>query len=131
MQQSRSLGSPATVILPVATAAAAIAIFVADNETGNEVAVAVLYAVVVLMAARFLSTRGITFVAAGVCGLTGVSYALSQSTDPRPEIANTLISLTTIALTTLLAVQAQRSGAAHGTWRRRPFHCSVMVRAVA
>jgi hypothetical protein len=71
MQQSRSLGSPATVILPVATAAAAIAIFVADNETGNEVAVAVLYAVVVLMAARFLSTRGITFVAAGVCGLDG------------------------------------------------------------
>jgi hypothetical protein len=87
--------------------------------------------VVVLMAVRFLSTRGITFVAAGCVGLTVVSYALSQSTDPRPEIANTLISLTTIALTTLLAVQAQRSGAAHGTWRRRPFHCSVMVRAVA
>jgi hypothetical protein len=73
MQQSRSLGSPATIILLVATAAAAIAIFVADNETGNEVAVAVFYAVVVLMAARFLSTRGITFVADGCVGLTVVS----------------------------------------------------------
>jgi PAS domain S-box-containing protein len=111
MRQLRSRGSPASIVLPVATAGAAIAILVADNETSNEVAVAVLYSVVVLMAARFLSARGVTFVAAGCVGLTVVSYALSPSADPRPEIANTLISLTTIALTTLLAVQAQRSGA--------------------
>ena len=83
MQQLRLRGSPASIVLPVATAAAAIAILVADNETSNEVAVAVLYAVVVLMAARFLSARGVTFVAAGCIGLTVVSYALSPSADPQ------------------------------------------------
>jgi PAS domain S-box-containing protein len=112
MKQSRSLGDSASIVLPVATAAAAFGIFVADNETSNEVAVAVLYAVVVLMAARFLSERGVMLVAAACVGLTVVSYALWPSSGAPAKIPNTLISLATILLTTLLAVQAKKAAAA-------------------
>src|SRR5271166_4496245 len=51
-QQWRSRGNAASIVLPVATAAAAIAIFVVDTLTDFEVAAAVLYVIVVLMAAR-------------------------------------------------------------------------------
>jgi hypothetical protein len=57
MKQSRLGGNAASIVLPVATVAAAFAIFIADNQTSNDVAVPVLYAVVVLMAARFLDAR--------------------------------------------------------------------------
>ena len=62
MKQSRSRGSAASVALPVATAVVAIAIFIADTVTGIDVAAAGLYVVVVLMAARFLSARGVILV---------------------------------------------------------------------
>jgi hypothetical protein len=66
MRQSRSGGNAAPIVLPVATAVVAIAIFIADTVTDVDIAYAVLYVVVVLMAARFLSARGVMLVAAGV-----------------------------------------------------------------
>ena len=50
-----SRSNAASIVLPVATAAAAFAIFIFDTMTGIDVAAAGLYVVVVLMAARFLS----------------------------------------------------------------------------
>ena len=96
--------------LPIATAAAAIAIFIADTVTDVDIAYAVLYVVVVLMAARFLSARGVMLVAAGCLGLTVVSYLLTATTGrPFEGIVNALISLGAILLTAVLAMQAQKA----------------------
>src|SRR5271166_1705279 len=101
MTQSRSRGSAASNALPIATVAAAIAIFIADTVTDLDVAFAVLYVVIVLMAARFLSARGVVLVAAGCVVLTVVSYWLTPPSGPEVGgIANTLISLVAILLTT-------------------------------
>ena len=112
-QQSRSRGNRASIVLPASTAALAIAIFVADTVTEVDVAFAVLYVVVILMAARFLSARGVMLVAAGCVALTVVSYLLTSPTGRYFEgVANTLIAIGAITLTTLLAVQAQTATAA-------------------
>jgi PAS domain S-box-containing protein len=96
--------------LPIATAAAAIAIFIADTVTDVDIAYAVLYVVVVLMAARFLSARGVMLVTAGCVGLTVVSYLLTATTGrPFEGIVNALISLGAILLTAVLAMQAQKA----------------------
>ena len=110
MKQSRSRGNAASMALPIATAAAAIAIFIADTVTDVDIAYAVLYVVVVLMAARFLSARGVMLVTAGCVGLTVVSYLLTATTGrPFEGIVNALISLGAILLTAVLAVQAQKA----------------------
>ena len=77
MTPTSSRGNAASLVLPVATAVVAIAIFIADTVTTSTWRYAVLYVVVVLMAARFLSARGVMLVAAGCLGLTVVSYVLS------------------------------------------------------
>jgi PAS domain S-box-containing protein len=110
MKQSRSGGNAASVALPVATAVVAIAIFIADTVTDVDIAYAVLYVVVVLMAARFLSARGVMLVTAGCVGLTVVSYLLTATTGrPFEGIVNALISLGAILLTAVLAMQAQKA----------------------
>jgi PAS domain S-box-containing protein len=114
-QQPRSRGNPASIVLPIATAATAVAIFIFDTMTGIDVAAAGLYVVVVLMAARFLSARGVMLVGVGCVGLTVLSYMLSPPPSGSPaEIANPLICLVSIVLTTFLAVQGQRAAAALG-----------------
>jgi PAS domain S-box-containing protein len=110
MTPTSSRSNGATLVLPVATAVVAIAIFIADTVTDVDIAYAVLYVVVVLMAARFLSARGVMLVAAGCLGLTVVSYLLTATTGrPFEGIVNTLISLGAILLTAVLAVQAQKA----------------------
>jgi PAS domain S-box-containing protein len=110
MKQSRSRGNAASMALPIATAAAAIAIFIAETLTDVDIAYAVLYVVVVLMAARFLSARGVMLVTAGCVGLTVVSYLLTATTGrPFEGIVNALISLGAILLTAVLAMQAQKA----------------------
>jgi hypothetical protein len=110
MTPTSSGSNVATLVLPVATAVVAIAIFIADTVTDVDIAYAVLYVMVVLMAARSLSARGVVLVAAGCLGLTVVSYLLTASTGrPFEGIVNTLISLGAILLTAVLAVQAQKA----------------------
>jgi PAS domain-containing protein len=113
MKQSRSRGNASSIVLPVATAVVAIAIFIADTATGIAVAAAGLYVVVVLMAARFLSARGVILVGVGCVGLTALSYTLSPPPTGDPaETANPLVCLVTILLTTLLVLRAQKASAA-------------------
>jgi hypothetical protein len=50
----------------MATAALAIAIFIVDTVTTLDIAVAVLYVVVVLMATNFLQRRGVLLVGLGM-----------------------------------------------------------------
>jgi PAS domain S-box-containing protein len=112
MKQSRSRGDAASLVLPVATAVVAIAIFIADTMSGIDVAAAGLYVVVVLMAARFLNANGVIWVGFGCVCLTAFSYMLSPPATGNPaEIANPLICLVAIVLTTALALQAQKASA--------------------
>ena len=107
-----SRSNAASIVLPVATAAAAFAIFIFDTMTGIDVAAAGLYVVVVLMAARFLSARGVILVGVGCVGLTALSYVLSPPATGNPaETANPLICLLMILLTTFLVLQAQKASA--------------------
>jgi PAS domain S-box-containing protein len=112
MQPSRSQGKAASIRLPIATAAIAIAIFVADTLTDLQISVAVLYVVVVLMAARFCRARALVLVATGCLGLTVVSYFVTPGGSVPEGVANTVISLATILLTTFLVLQAQKAAAA-------------------
>jgi PAS domain S-box-containing protein len=93
-------------LLPIATALCAAAIFTADTLTPTNIAVSSLYAIVVLMAARFGSAQSIVRVAVGCGALTVLSYALSPPGGPElGGIVDTGIGLSAIGLTTLLAVQ--------------------------
>ena len=76
-EQARSQGKATFALLPIAPAAFAIGIFIADISTKLEVAVEVLYVAVVLMAARFCRARGVVLVAAGCVSLTVLNYFLT------------------------------------------------------
>jgi len=96
-----------SALLPVATATFAIGIFIADMTLQLEIAVEVLYVVVVLMAARFCRTQRVVLVAAGCVGLTVLGYVLTPHEQTLAAVSNTLISISTIALTAFLVLQSQ------------------------
>src|SRR3954454_11796414 len=88
-------------VLPVAAAALAIGIFIFDTLSPLQFAVAVLYIVVVFMAATFYERRGVVL-AAGACSfLTVVSYLLAHGfalEGTAPD--RSLVSLAAIGITT-------------------------------
>jgi PAS domain S-box-containing protein len=90
-------------MLPVAAVAVAIAVFIADTATQLEVAIGVLYVLVVLLAARVYRAAGIAIVAAGCTGLVLVSVHLTgdYTTD---RLVNTAVDVVAIVLVTLLIV---------------------------
>lgn len=95
------------MLLPAVAIAFAVAIFVVDTFTPLGIAVAALYAVVVLMAGRFLHRRGV-LVVAGVCiGLTILSYAIQHGGSYGPALVRALVSLVAITVTTFLALKTQ------------------------
>src|SRR5437016_13658173 len=69
---------PNSVALSVTTAAMAAAIFVVDTIAPIDIAIAVLYVAVVLVAARFLRRRGVLLVASACIVLAVVSPFLSR-----------------------------------------------------
>jgi two-component system, OmpR family, sensor histidine kinase KdpD len=103
--------------LSIVTVALAAGIFAADITTGLEIAEAVLYVVVVLMSARFCERRGVILVAAGCMTLTVLSYALSPADFKQAGLTaaglrqagliNMVISLSAVALTTVLTLQIE------------------------
>ena len=80
----------------------AVAIFVLDMMTPPEVAFAVLYVGVVLMAARFTGARGIALTAAGCACLTLLAYISDRET-----LANATLSVVAIAATAFLAIRGR------------------------
>ncbi|MGO9339173.1 MAG: PAS domain-containing protein [Terracidiphilus sp.] len=98
----------ASIWIRVATALLAAAIFVADTVTPFEFSVSVLYVVVILMAGRFLRRRGTALVAA-ICVILALTSAVL--TPPKGEallgVANTLISIAAITITSFLVLQGQ------------------------
>jgi two-component system sensor kinase FixL len=111
-RRARSQLKVTSAPLPVATAALATGIFVTDTIVEIDIAVAVLYVAVVLMAARFCGARSLILVALGCAVLTVLSDLVSRPKAHEADaIVNTLISLVTIGLTTFLALRSQSAEA--------------------
>ena len=100
----------ATVTLAIATAALAAVIFIVDTVTVLDIAIATLYVVVVLIAARFCKPRGVVLVGLGCMGLSIISWALAPPDHPTAEtLINECISVASIGLVTALALHAQQT----------------------
>ena len=96
-------------ILPAVSAAAlAAAIFAVDSITHPEIAVAPLYAAVVLLVVKVLDTRGVLSVAAG-CILLSIAGAAMHDHEELSLVAlvNLFSSLAAISVTTYLALRNQ------------------------
>ena len=91
-------------ILPSATAALALGIFIVDLLTPPEVVFGVLYVAVVVLASRFCGPPGVLLFAAGCTGLELLDYFLGDT-----SAANTAISIAAIGTTTFLIRQTQRA----------------------
>jgi PAS domain S-box-containing protein len=97
---------------PLLAAAIAIAVFAIDTFTPLDIAIAVLYVVVVLLVAETLPRRGVLLVASGCVALTVTSFALTH--DPADEVgalARCGVSIVAITTTTLLALRKQAADA--------------------
>jgi PAS domain S-box-containing protein len=105
---ARSQQKVTTALLPIATAALATVILVADLLTPVETAVAGLYVTVVLMATRFCRPIGVVLVAVGCAILTLLSNVLFQRDGEEAQgIVNAVICVVAIAVTTVLVLQGR------------------------
>ena len=107
-----ALGNPtarATLLLAMACVFAT-AIFIIDTLTTLDVAIAVLYVIVVLVVARVLQRRGILLAGIGCVSLTIISFVISHGGEhTASELGRCLVSMAAIAITTVLALQNQRA----------------------
>jgi len=88
----------------------AVAVFAVDTFTEVQTAVAVLYAIVLLIAARGLSRNGIVQLGYGFAGLTLLSFLLSHWTDMDLSSAmRCAVSIAAILITTALLARDQQS----------------------
>jgi signal transduction histidine kinase len=107
LPSSRQQTTASSVLLIAATLIAA-AIFVADTVTRLEIAVAVLYVAVILIAVRVFERRGVLVVAFGCVALTLLSYFLSREDhSPSTGFINCVISIAAILASTYLALKNQ------------------------
>ena len=107
--------TPAFAAAPMFAAVAAafaIAIFVVDTATTLDIAIAVLYVVVVLLSANFLARRGVLLVASGCAALTVTSLLISHGLTVGTPLVRCLVSLSAIGATTFLALKNQSANMA-------------------
>lgn len=83
----------------------AIATFIADTVTDFEIAAAVFYVAIVLLAAESLSVRKVIAVAVLCMVLTMVSLIFTRSGNYQAGVVNALLSVAAIAATTHLALK--------------------------
>ena len=101
------------MLLPIATAAMAAGIFVADTVLAQDIAVGAAYIVIVLMASRFCTGRTLVLVAVGCVALLLLSYFLSPPMTPTGHaLLNVALRSAGIGVATLLAWQSQSAQAA-------------------
>jgi len=109
MALSVSPPSAQTAGMLVAAAALGLGVFLVDTATPLDIAVAVLYVVVILIAASVMSRRGIMIVA-GLCfALTLFSFLFAHGLTVGPALARCVMSLSAIAITTFLALKNQEA----------------------
>jgi two-component system, LuxR family, sensor kinase FixL len=95
-------------LLPLLTAALALAIFLFDTFSPMKIAVAVLYAIVILMSVGFLDRRGVLLVALGCGGLTVIGFLVGlRHTGFEPHLLRGIVSLSAIGIATVLAQRGQ------------------------
>jgi PAS domain S-box-containing protein len=94
-------------LLPVVAFALAIGIFIIDTLTPLGIAVAVLYVVVLFIAATFLERRGLLIVAIICVALTILSYVLTHGHSYGSALARGVLSLAAIGVTTVLILKNQ------------------------
>ena len=99
-------------IFPVVAAAFAIAIFAVDTATTLDIAIAVLYVVVVLLSANFVARRGVLLVASGCAALTVTSLLISHGLTVGTPLVRCLVSLSAIGANTFLALKNQAASMA-------------------
>ena len=93
--------------------ALATAIFIIDTFSPLGIAIAALYALVVVLAARLISRAGVLAVAWGCLVLTGLSYTVQHGVDfESASFVRCLVSLLAIAITTFLALKTQAAATA-------------------
>ena len=96
--------------LPFATAATALAIFILDALTPQDITFAMLYVAVVLMASSFCKPGEVWLVVLGCVGLTVLNYAIISPPAAAPQIvglSNMVLAVMAMALTAFLAVRYQ------------------------
>jgi PAS domain S-box-containing protein len=91
----------------VGAIAFAIAIFIIDTFTPLGLAVAVLYAVIVLMAGRFVQRRGLLVISFSCIAITALSFLFQHGFTYGPSLVRCLVSILAIAITTFLALKSQ------------------------
>lgn len=101
----------ASPVLPVLAGVVALAIFAVDTIAPLDIAIAVLYVLVVLMAANFCQRRGVMLVAAGCLALTLTSYLYQHRFEPDTALVRFLMSVAAIGATTFLALKNQTANA--------------------
>ena len=122
----------ASPMLPLAAGAIAIGIFLFDTISTLEIAIAVVYVVVVLIAAVFLSRRDVLIVSSACAALTVLSYLLTHQIRVDAALMRCLVSLSAIAIATLLALMNQ---SAHSVLREQASlldltHDAIFVRSM-
>ncbi|MFT3730253.1 MAG: ATP-binding protein [Hyphomicrobium sp.] len=99
-----------TYSYPALALLGAVAIFLIDTFTPLESAIAVLYVAVIVLSASFLSRAGLLAIAAICAFLTFASFVTVHWNDVESSAAiRCLVSLSAIAVTTLLALKNNRA----------------------
>ena len=93
--------------LSVITVLFALWIFAVDTFTPLDIAIAVLYVVVVLMAANLFERRGLLLVSGACMVLTVAAFVISHGFIADAAFLRCLVSLSAIVITTILALANQ------------------------
>jgi two-component system sensor kinase FixL len=93
-------------LLATGAVALSIAIFLVDAISPLGMAVAALYALVVLMAANVCDRRGVLLVSFGCAALTVIAFTIAHGTNYESKsFFRALVSLSAIAIATILALK--------------------------
>jgi PAS domain S-box-containing protein len=111
MSDSFPAASARSRLLPVLAGLFAIGIFLVDTFVPLDIAIAVLYVVVVLIASNIYQRRGLLLAAAACMGLTVLSYLIVHEPAADSALVRCLMSLAAIGATTFLAVRNQAANA--------------------
>ncbi|ADH91026.1 multi-sensor signal transduction histidine kinase [Ancylobacter novellus DSM 506] len=94
--------------MPVIAAALAAAIFIIDTFSALDMAIAVLYVVVVLLSANYSDRKGLLAIAGLCVGLTVLSFLIMHGSDyDLSSTMRALVSIAAVTVTTLLCLENQ------------------------
>lgn len=94
-----------------------IVIFIADTVTDLEIAAAIFYVAVILIAAEFMSPRGVIWITAACAFLTAASFFFTQTGAFESGVINGLLSVGALIATAYLVLR--KSSAEHSEHEAR------------